>query len=74
LRWRTVEVPKENPEPLKLALGHMEAAIELLDSHPVPVGTIEYLDLAIHNLANAVDETGQTRLRQLARVSRYDLD
>jgi hypothetical protein len=63
-------VPAKSRDPLSLALEHMEAAIELLDdADAVPVGTSEYLDLAIHNLAMLVDPTGKALLRQLTRVT-----
>ena len=44
---------------LMQALEHMQAAIELLDrSGAAPVGTAEYLDLAIHNLAANLEASG----------------
>lgn len=53
---------------MEAALAQMEAALDLLDRCDPPIGSAEYLDLAISTLAPAVDATGETRLRQLRRT------
>lgn len=60
------------PDLQRMALAHMEAAIDLLDQSTAPFGTVEYLDLAINNLAGAVDCSGETQLRQLIRTQHFD--
>lgn len=59
---------KDSSEVICQALAYMEAALNLLDSCKPPVGAAEYLDLAIHRLAEA---TGQSRTISLLEADWY---